>query len=422
MVSKQQSLTMDLGALNGGPRTFNSFQDVIAWNQRERDSWSWLGEIARSERSLQQTWNAFNAQLNAVTSTLNQAGASPNDGQLSQLATVIQSAYSENRVIESMSPRGQFILELRETDSALAASVAAYFVQTGFAPGSPKGFEGAFLGAAFDNGITKKTARSEKASLASMQARWEQTFTSHQEELSQLRGHFQTARTNIENINSMQIEEFQKLLQTSKDELKEVETTYDQKLALQSPVKYWQDEERKHSVQGNRYGLASIVAACLVGIGFVLELHAILRTGDKPEYWKIGALAVLAVLSLWLLRILVRLFLSHFHLKTDAAERSVMVQVYLALLREGSALPEEDRRVIFQALFRPACLFRGSNSFQGINSGSVPDSGQRRLTSLSRVAASRLGHSRLARRSAEQKNSGARAHSYARLAPRYGTS
>ncbi len=56
---------------------------------------------------------------------------------------------------------------------------------------------------------------------------------------------------------------------------------------------------------------------------------------------------------MWGIRLIVRMFLSHLHLATDAAERVVMTQTYLSLL-DGKHLPnDEDRKLILQALFRP---------------------------------------------------------------------
>ena len=63
---------------------------------------------------------------------------------------------------------------------------------------------------------------------------------------------------------------------------------------------------------------------------------------------------IIAVLGVWLARIIVRIFLSHLHLETDAKERVTMIQTYLALLREEHALKENERQVILQTLFRPS--------------------------------------------------------------------
>ena len=68
----------------------------------------------------------------------------------------------------------------------------------------------------------------------------------------------------------------------------------------------------------------------------------------------IGLLTVAATMGVWLIRLLVRNYLSHVHLAHDAAERVAMMQTYLALIEEGKLQDEGHRNLILQALFRPA--------------------------------------------------------------------
>jgi hypothetical protein len=48
------------------------------------------------------------------------------------------------------------------------------------------------------------------------------------------------------------------------------------------------------------------------------------------------------------------MFLSNAHLATDAAERVVMVKTYLSLLEAEKLPADDDKKLILQALFRPA--------------------------------------------------------------------
>ena len=79
-----------------------------------------------------------------------------------------------------------------------------------------------------------------------------------------------------------------------------------------------------------------------------------LTEADKPPYWKLALLGIIAVLGVWLARLIVRIFLSHLHLGTDAKERVTMIQTYLALLREEHGLKDDERQLILQTLFRPS--------------------------------------------------------------------
>jgi hypothetical protein len=63
---------------------------------------------------------------------------------------------------------------------------------------------------------------------------------------------------------------------------------------------------------------------------------------------------LLGGLAFWFLRILSKIFLSQLHAWSDAQERVTMVRTYLSLLQDEKGLGAEDRRLILEALFRPA--------------------------------------------------------------------
>jgi hypothetical protein len=74
---------------------------------------------------------------------------------------------------------------------------------------------------------------------------------------------------------------------------------------------------------------------------------------ELASTWKIGSFILLATLGFWVIRILVRLFLSHIHLENDAAERVTMAQTFLALKRDSALSGTEHIGTILAALFRP---------------------------------------------------------------------
>lgn len=57
---------------------------------------------------------------------------------------------------------------------------------------------------------------------------------------------------------------------------------------------------------------------------------------------------------LWIIRIVVKIALSNLHLSEDAHERVVMIQTYLAFIKEGHGLEENDKQLILSSLFRPS--------------------------------------------------------------------
>lgn len=136
-----------------------------------------------------------------------------------------------------------------------------------------------------------------------------------------------------------------------------IEKTYDQKLALQKPVRYWQTKETYHGKNARNFGVAAFLISVILAGGMAWLVHWIfsdLKPDENPKHWQVGFLVVAAFFSVWFVRILVRMFFSHHHLATDAAERRTMILTYLAMSREGAEFTKDDKKLIVQHLFRSA--------------------------------------------------------------------
>jgi hypothetical protein len=86
-------------------------------------------------------------------------------------------------------------------------------------------------------------------------------------------------------------------------------------------------------------------------------IHDLLKSatpGTAPDAWRVAMLVLIGLFAVWGVRLVVRMFLSHLHLATDAGERVVMARTYLSLLEGDRLASKEDRQLILQALFRPA--------------------------------------------------------------------
>jgi hypothetical protein len=95
------------------------------------------------------------------------------------------------------------------------------------------------------------------------------------------------------------------------------------------------------------------------GVAGVLGLLAYkifgkLPQADNPKHWQLAVFVVAVFFSVWVIRILVRLFFSHLHLAADAAERRTMILTYLSMAREGTQFAPDDKTLIVQHLFRTA--------------------------------------------------------------------
>jgi hypothetical protein len=147
---------------------------------------------------------------------------------------------------------------------------------------------------------------------------------------------------------------FEELLTKTEEERVKLLKTYDEHLALAKAVDYWGKRQRQHMWRALGFGLATAVVA---GIGgwrsFVFAGTLFRDQPDKPHLWEVVAVLFVVTLVLWFVRILARVCVGNLHLELDAGERRVMVQTYLALLRDSEkGLPQEARALVLGPLFR----------------------------------------------------------------------
>ncbi|MCS3806663.1 hypothetical protein HNO92_004272 [Chromobacterium alkanivorans] len=184
------------------------------------------------------------------------------------------------------------------------------------------------------------------------------------------------------------------------DDFALVKAAYDSNMALQAPVRYWDNKRKKHEQWALRMGVFVLVAmlasvwALYLQIGSLNQSYtesvlgvskskvevpgvkfsasngrssvlsqksdmSLPREGvsaGNPNNWHfdLALLLLEATLCFWVIRIGVRMLLSQVHLENDAAERVTMAQTYIALMRRGKLPEGDDLKTVLAALFRPS--------------------------------------------------------------------
>jgi hypothetical protein len=150
---------------------------------------------------------------------------------------------------------------------------------------------------------------------------------------------------------------FDKEVSALKAELDALRRTFREELALRAPAAYWRAKRNRHLWFAIGSGLLSFSAMGFCAYALAVKAQQLL-TGAQPslppESWRVAVLVLVSVFAIWAVRLIVRFFLSQVHLATDASERIVMVETYLALLEGDRLSTKEDRQLILQALFRPS--------------------------------------------------------------------
>jgi len=145
-------------------------------------------------------------------------------------------------------------------------------------------------------------------------------------------------------------------LSGTRNELNALTDTYDDKMALSAPVTYWTERRQEHLVLAIVFGSFFAISLGVGGWLLVSMFGSYLPetvSSDKIPLGKIAESAVVLTFGIWMIRTLARIFFSNLHLSIDAGQRAIMVQTYLALLREKAGLDAEGKKLMIEAMFRP---------------------------------------------------------------------
>ena len=138
----------------------------------------------------------------------------------------------------------------------------------------------------------------------------------------------------------------------------ELEQLYGEKLALSQPANYWKALAKVYKKQGIIWLSLACVLAFIIIIGLVIFSIIISKQISQDSTWlelvKSSAVTtVIAGIAIYLLRILIKMTLSSFHLSRDATERRLLSYFYLALNKQ-KAVSEKERGLVINSLFSRA--------------------------------------------------------------------
>jgi hypothetical protein len=151
--------------------------------------------------------------------------------------------------------------------------------------------------------------------------------------------------------------QFQAALENAEQKLGSLTEAYQEKLAFDSAVVYWEDNARAHHelAQGRR---RRAIGVGIVGLMFfALSMYLLFENygQDTPPYWVLVAFLIIIGGVAWVQRVVLRTYTSALHLAEVAANKKVMIQVYLALMLQGK-LDRDDRKLVLEPIFRPASI------------------------------------------------------------------
>ncbi|AWM14209.1 hypothetical protein DI487_10330 [Flavobacterium sediminis] len=184
----------------------------------------------------------------------------------------------------------------------------------------------------------------------------EANYSEHLKQLDKLQ---EEKNQNFEEwFENTQNEEWKKWYEDKIETLSRLEKTYETKLKLEKPARYWQIKSDKYYEQGNT------AKTILIWVVIVSSIFLSILLFTAPDWifqkvfkgnevsivrWSIVFITLISLL-VYAIRALTKYMFSSYHLARDAEERHTLTFFFLALVKD-TEVNEEDRKMILQSLF-----------------------------------------------------------------------
>lgn len=371
VASSRLSKPLEIRIAGGSVLVFDSIIDLRKWLEQEQDFWSWLEKFSRTHHSLNELWNrpanAWN-RAHELISQYESGDVGQKSKALPRIEAELSIPYSDDLwALPSSSPRAQYIKLLKSSNAQMAAfALLAFLKPSNIISGireSPDALQGVLHAFLFDHGMASNGASAIQDALKKATDSWgevlAQARTDNANWHNQFTKHDETTKALIAEHEGR----FKTQLDSVDQELKRIRRVYEEELALLAPVEYWTKKAKVHLISSALFALVSIASGVAIAyLGWQMVAGLLIFHPDqvpagfdpKTEFWRYGVVIAAGTLMVWPLRILVRLLMSHLHLRSDAMERVTMAKTYLSLVRSKEGLSESDRRLILETLFRPS--------------------------------------------------------------------
>lgn len=367
----------------------------MEWISQLQNQWSWISRLGH--QSTNNAWQNIYTSFNQATSNLQQVQNYRVQGQiqyadnhLASTRTILENHIRQYPWLLANSAQRRFVEEVRDTRHPLEAGLIVASWMNLDLNGAPFLYvvNALLQWELYERGI-KDRLKTESAALKKLAGDMQTTLTQYQEAERSQTIRFDNLHGELINQQSVQKSAFEEAqlkrteaweLQrnTAQSELDNIKNTYDQHMAIAAPVDYWETKRKKHRNMTWGSGIAVVVGMIFVGnflsskmesisqslavippasqpmaASSIQAASTILPTTSASATWQLGTFLMLAVLSIWAIRLIVRIFLSNMHLENDAGERVTMAKTYLALIRSDSLSKDKNIDSVLAALFRP---------------------------------------------------------------------
>ena len=374
---KEALITLDFSGIK---KKFADIDELREFMQSQKDAWAWLEQAAQQDGNLDRVRDLFKEyftqsdkfiKLYETSSVTREVQTNLINAFRSQTQTAVIQGF-----ILAETPDARFVLTLKENKSSqVAAYTLASLTNTQINASNPAAHEGAFLANKYREQYQLNSVGADHRIFAEKNKQLSKEITMLQERTlaltKEVDEHKIKQASDFKGHADKQASDFKITLDETKKKLADFEATFKEKIALQSPVIYWDNKRINHQKAMYFTGIVTICIAAFALVFFILaavnfhgfkEIFGVTmgrsQVGTESELLgiikQISILLAISTISFWLTRLTTKIFISNLHLKMDAEERATMFRAYLSLLFNDKALNDDNRQLILQSLFRPS--------------------------------------------------------------------
>lgn len=396
----------------GGIQRFKTVGEFQAWLDREKSFWGWLEQSPASNqtRNLGDVFTSFNQLQQECRTHLSQADQKwqqilpritqhvaiqaneekpENDRQnaareveqrtaelrnaLEQLRGSLASIVKREIVqtknyLPSTDPPAQFLKEFAASNPAEAVYALDQILLEERGANHQRQAEhaGRLMATLYRKNLNRKFRDDQQAfknaitSWSKELADFKERYEVQEEEFQEISARHAAADEAWKERSDQMAEEFGEMRKGKEDDLNNLKTTFETHMQLKGPLIYWREKRREHTIGKKRMAWASGVSGVLGAVAIAGAAYLFLPKETAPEIvpWRnIGLFLFISTFVLWLVRLLVKLMLSHIHLATDAREREVMISTFMALMRRQESrdgVAKMDLALVLAPIFKPS--------------------------------------------------------------------
>ncbi len=352
---------------------FNKIQpDCRSQISNAAEQWKRIGREMEQRSQLLENPNLPNEEKEEINTKISQLkeewGRHIDDLRRTLENTVRLEIVKSKRYLPSTTPSAQFICELAETnpDEAVYALDQILLEEKGASDPRQVGFTGRMMASLYSKHLNRKV-REDKRAFSNAIATWTK-------ELADFKSRFESQEREFEEISTRHIEaeenwaakttemaeNFANMRNLKEEDLQNLTETYETHMQLKGPLLYWRGKRKEHAKGKTLMGWASAISG-LVGAAIIAGSAYLFLPTSSPANaipWRsIGFFLLISTFVLWLVRLFVKLMLSHIHLYADAREREVMISTFMALMRKNESrqgVEKIDLALVLAPIFKPS--------------------------------------------------------------------